>query len=439
MSELKGSQINYSQAMLHAPKYRYLRVPMSNIQSSSVTVGATTTTNVEFKLPYNTVMNLSKSKLSCAMSLAAETTNLSNVIADAYPFFGQVSLETTNGLRMVDLPYSTKYSKIVGKACTSFSDFMTRGRCDFLDPCKTLGTSNYIANVAGSVDYLEPNYYHQSAAATAQKIQMSYELGNFKETILALDKDTYFGNNEIVLKLTIDNVDKWAFDSVLAVGSSAGATLTTALTSLTSFYLYLAVETNPIIVDSVRQKFDTEGIKLVISYPITNQASAASASQNRVINYTPAHGHHLKSIWHSVWDNTEAFSTSVDCNNTNGAKIESFNTYLDNDKLQTDLVDCKNTTNNSADSWRLVQPICKNTPILNQDVFMKNWFHADVFTNVDALKDPKLNDNTVDGIEMKNGLMYQFVATAVSATYSHMTFAIFQRNLSISKDGIQFI
>ena len=112
---------------------------MSNILSNAVTVTASNSVQVQFKLPSNTVYNLSKSKLISALTIAAQGAGVaSNFAVDCFPFFGNVSFETGNGIQLLNLTDSSKYTKIMQKIATKYEDFTTRDVSDLNYPCNSL-------------------------------------------------------------------------------------------------------------------------------------------------------------------------------------------------------------------------------------------------------------------------------------------------------------
>lgn len=447
-----GSQIFYKSVDLYAPRYKYVKINMSNILGNTVSVNPTSTTQVQFKLPYNTVYNLSKSKLATLIPLGVQTTNtFSQVVNDCWPFGNQlVTFETGNGLQLLNLPESSKYTKIVRKTTLPLAEYLTRDVSNFPYPCNNAGTTTLNQTglgTVGSVAYLENQYYAQSASATVNYVPVLYELSNFSNTILSLDKDLYFGQNDMYFKYTVGNVNNFAYQSSTA-GAGAGtiATLAPVIGSLQNVYLYLAVEQNPIIIDQLIKQYQSSGLKIQIDYPfVTKTTTQTSTNQAIVIPFVPAQGKYLKRIYHTVWNSTEGLATALDCENSVAQpKITSYNTYLDSTKMQDDLVNCataNNATNIYEDDWRINQPFCKDSVILNYAVYQKNWFHCDDFCNPDMTKSLQIvnTQNIRDGLPMERGLQWQFLATTTSAGYIHDNFAIFVREILISPSGVMFV
>lgn len=450
-SMIVSPQFNNTPYQKFGPTYKFVRINMSNILSNQVPVTATSTANVHFKLPPGTAYNLSRSRFNCSIVVPQPALNTTiNMVADTN-FFAAASFETGNGLQLMNIPNDcAKYCKVLSKVNTKTNDYLSRDVTDLMYPSNsgTNPTSNTVLqNEAQDVAYLETLYLNQSAANTAKTFQVSYELSNLADTYCSLDKESYFGNNDMYLKLTIDAVDKWLYQC-LTTGPT-NATLAAPITGgvLTDVYLYLAVETNIDAIEKIRNKFNGEGLKILTSYPVLTRLTAAGTSQNIVVPFVPANGHHLKRIYHTVWNGTETVASSTYLDNSNsvctatinvkvqGSKIQSYNTYLDSTKLQDDLVDCT-----KIDPWRINKSICDDTCIINRAVYMKNFFHCD---NFETLKDGSElgvpEQNVIVGMPMDRAFNWQLLSTCVSATYIHLNIGVFQRTILINKDGVQFV
>lgn len=450
-SRVVSNQIYYKQSEEFAPRYKYVKINMSNIMSNVVPVTADGTTQVQFKLPYNTVYNLSKSKIATLIPVPAQGgTVVSNTVADAWPFGNQtVSFETGNGLQLLNLPESSKYTKILTKINTPFNQYMTSDLTDIphVVPSSLTDAQNPTGLGTAGSSFFESQYYRQSAAGVANAIPVFYELSNFVHTILSLDKDLYFSQNDMYLKYTIGGTKAYSFQSATGTITNTPATLSSPIVELQNVYLYLAVEQQPQIIESIVQAYQTSGLRILFDYPIvTKYQSAASSNQAVVIPFVPAQGKYLKRIYHTLWNTGEYTNTALDCeNNVANPKVLSYNTYLDSMKLQDDQITAAKAPDTTlklmyADDWRLNQPFCSDSVLSNYAIYQKNWFHCDDFTC------PKNNtvgdvssDNIKNGLAMERGLQYQFIATTTNSAYIHDNFAIFSREVLINKDGVQFV
>ena len=111
-SDVISPQIMYKKFQQHGPKYKYVRINMSNILSNKVALTDSASQEIHFKLPNNTVMNLSKSRCNCDFFVPAQGAGYcSNLLSDCWPFMGNVSVETGNGTQLLNLTNSSKYTK----------------------------------------------------------------------------------------------------------------------------------------------------------------------------------------------------------------------------------------------------------------------------------------------------------------------------------------
>lgn len=286
--EVVSNQIFYKQVNEFSPRYKYIKINMSNIMGNTVSVTPTGNTQVQFKMPYNTVFNLAKSKLVTLVPIQSQTTNTtSQIVADCWPFGNQtVSFETGNGLALCSLSEASKFTKIVRKTTLPLTEFLTRDYTNYPYPSNVTGTTTTNQTglgTVGSVAYLENQYYDQVTGA-ANNVPIMYELSNFSHTILSLDKDQYYGVNDMYFKYTIGGVNLWAYQtSTAAAGAGTIATLNPVIGSLQNVYLYLAVEQNPLIIDQIVSQYQSSGLKFLIDYPIVTKVTVPASSNQALV------------------------------------------------------------------------------------------------------------------------------------------------------------
>ena len=444
-----SNQFFYKEVEEVAPRYKYVKINMSNILGNSVAITATGSTQIQFKLPYNTVCNLAKSKLSCLFPVPGQGADTySQLVSDCFPFGnGLVTFETGNGLQMLNLPESAKYTKIQSKLNTKMSDFLGIDVTNNPHPCNGNANLTGLGTAASNTIY-EPQYYNTSGDSAGvgtgnaqNNVPIYYELGMFSNTILGLDKDLYFGQNDVYLKVTIQGTNLYAYKTTaLSPATGVVATLTAPMTTLQNVYLWLAVEVNPVCIDQIHRAYDSGALKVLIDYPIvTKTTTPASTNQAIVIPFLPAMGHTLKKVIHTVWNSTENLATALDCENSAAQpKVTTYNTYLDSTKLQDDQINCataNTATNIYADDWRINQVHCRDSVLSSYSIYQKQWFHMDSFESPDMLEKSWCNISTeyINGfVNESRGIQWQFIATTTNAAYIHNNFAIFQRTLSIS-------
>ncbi len=451
MSEQVASkQIYYKKFDEMAPRYKYVRVPLSNLNSTTVTVAATATSAIAFKLPYNQTYNLSKSRIRFDVPIAAQTA-FSNTAADSFSWCDSISLETGNGLQLVNATNCNRYCHIATKLLTKQAEFLTRDITDGTFPqLTTLNPMGTVAIATASpagvfvAQTNEPQYLIQSVTGTALTVQVNHALGDIKHTLFALDKDLYFGNNDMYIRANIDYVDHWCYHTTtLALGTPV--TLTTPMTSLTNCYLYLAIEQNPMLVDKLVTQFNTSELKVLTDYTVTNRVlTGAGTTQTLAVNLTPSMGKTLRRIYQMVFSGSATVGNPYfDCSNIAGSKITNYNTWLDSTKLVDNVIDCAAEalapSGTKLDSWIYNSPFCKDSVIASNYMYLKNWFHCDSFENAKPNNVEGIPvENTSDGVVMRNPILYQYNAVSPSLALNLINVAVFTRNVRISLKGVDF-
>ena len=414
------------------PIYKYVKTSMANAQSTTVTLTATGQTEVSFKIPHNSVFNLSRSRLAGTLNINAQSGTTKSVIhADTLPFQCSIYLQTANSLNLSESTQAAKYMRIANKLHTKVTDFLTNDDVGFCYPSNS--TSNATANgTAQTVAYLESQYLEQSADDTAMARTFEVDVGVCTpDTLCALDTDITIGQNDVYLKLVIDGFDKWTWNS-------GGGTLNnTPAVTISNCYLYMAVEQNDNLKSKVLSDFQSGGLKISTPFLLYNAQPLTGTSQNMIVTYLPNNGKVMRKIMHTVWNNTDTYENSMNCLNT-GSYITTYNTYLDDKKMQDDVV-----SNDDYSAWRLNRIHCKDTPIFNQGVYEKTWFHIENLESAIGAKEynetvPR--KNIVSGLPLEKALSYQFQSTSSGAgTYNHIVWAVVQRDLVIAPNDIVFV
>lgn len=443
-----ASQINYKAVEPSAnPKYRFLRVPLNNVTGGSVTIGPTTSQLLEWKLP-NSVYNLAQSYIGYQVALTYETGRSLWVHEDCLEIATNAYFGTAGGLDLCNLNYVNRYTKVWRKARTRFGEFISKDTSSQLYPCNSSAATNYIGVGTSGSAYIEPKYLQNSAIGAAGppivgslNASRLFKLDGISDTIFSVDKDLYFPTDMYVrLTAGVGNQFCWSSGSATDPTNGTPAAVANPIT-IQNCYLYLAVEQNDLIVQSVMNKVLTSGLKLTIPYTTAwrNSTSAAGAA-NIQIPLTQQYGRKLKRIIHTVWSPTESVNTSLDCSNTNGSKITSYTTYMDQRQLQDYQLSCAaaaaGALNSLEGDWRENKIFCQDSAILNRAVYQLNWFHCDQFYQPDAKGvDDSQND---DGLLMDAPKLFSFQGTAAAAV-THYDFATFVRQIMVDRNGVQFV
>ena len=447
MSTSFASQIDYKHVEPSAnPKYRFMRIPLNNITVSSFQVGPTTPQLMEFKLP-NTVYNLAQSYVSYQLALPAAGGTLVNwVNEDCFDLATNAYFGSAGGMDLCNLNFVNRYTKVVRKMKTSFTDFMSKDNTAQLYPCNTVAgngnptVANPIAATGGGsiTNYTEPRYILAGPSNGTSTHTRLFNLRGIRDTIFSVDKDLYIPT-DMYVRFTAGVGNQMVFTSAQNTDPVNGQAAITQNITIQNTFLYLAVETNQLIVDSVMAKVLSSGLKLTVPYTTAFRNSSTGTIANIQIPITQQYGRKLKRMIHTVWNATESSYTALDCTNVAGSKIALYNTFMDNKQLQDMQLSTAvpSTTAMNADDWRENQKYCKGSVIQNKAMYQNNWFHCDSWV------DPSTHyfdddSNEDDGLPMEAPRLWQMQAVTANGTWTHYDFATFVRHVIIDRSGPNF-
>ena len=172
--------------------------------------------------------------------------------------------------------------------------------------------------------------------------------------------------------------------------------------------LYLAVEKNQEIINSLREKIlSQEGFSVLIPYVHQYKNNLIGSSQTVSLRFNRGHGRRLVKIYHSVFNQNEIvttgaattannqfiFPTAYDNDNRNytltvvkataanninynRSKVQIFYTMLDNERLQEFNMSCAN-----YDDYMQMRDKLKGSVLQDADIYYYNWVWIEDFTN----------------------------------------------------------
>ena len=441
---IKGKTIDYSLHQEDSSVYKMMRVRLSNFPSSSVILD-NTSQELQITLPANGKYNLARSGLGYTMPIPADplAAKANWTHEDEFTLGSEISFGTPGDIKLADLKFAGNYTKIVRKMETSLAEMQTFDVENQLYPCNEEAALNFYGSTnarKGSTNYLETAYTSSTAAGTPTINNVYYPLNGFKNTIFSYDKTLYFGN-EMVIKIQTNPLNKqiWrATSHILPETASAADDVPSVVVS--NIFLYLAVEQNERINQSIVAKFNAGHFK--INFPYTSaysQSTTVAGINNISYSIIKASGKRLLQVLYTAFNSENTRNTAWDCNNSNGIKVLSYRTIFD-DKHQSDYeLSCLNpsATALNADDWYIAnQKHCKGSAILNRDIYKLNWFHLDRFYEPNE----KMDDDNLDiGKKLENHTMNYVVETVTQlAKLNHFIFATFRRTALLTKDGIEF-
>jgi len=173
---------------------------------------------------------------------------------------------------------------------------------------------------------------------------------------------------------------------------------------------------------------------LLVPYPsvFTNQRDA-STQQNVTLRLNKSHGSSLKSIKHVVFKQDTATVGRYDRSNTAEAKVVSYYTNLNNNRMTEFDILCANQLD-----YMIQRPRLLDSPALNSAVYKLNWFHEDEFSdNQDKLSDG-ITDNTniLSGISLNEEIRWDMYMTTASNAHRHFSIVHGQKLMNINARGL---
>ena len=467
-------QISYKDENMRCPRYRLARIPLNNLSSGSVSLSASSTTLLEWKIPANSVINLSRSYLAYQLAVPALPGNMAVVHENGCPardiYFG-----TSSGVGIVDLKNADCFVEATRPLKTSLSDFLSQDQLSGHFPSRQAASSNVLpfsrdgltagTQIASSVDQLEQQYLSVSNVADrAVTVSKLWPLSNVKDTILACDKNLVFGQ-DMYLRLFFNAQNRLYYYTSTPNQPQTNVTAPTIATTLSNVFLYLSIEENRDISNSLIEALRNGQIKMKVPYPFSYRFSVpgTSTSASFSLTLTKNYGSTLKRIQVVPYNGGEQTGNhAYNHSNVNGTKLSQFQLSIDGRPLTDAVVTCFNPNSTIAptgvtqpigvwaEDYREMTPYLHNSCILSYPEFQTNWQYAESWGEQFAdAKDPLIDDyRNVDGLDLKNSgdRVLSFTANCPAITEATSDcktnglilycFALFQRDLLIAPDGI---
>jgi hypothetical protein len=228
----------------------------------------------------------------------------------------------------------------------------------------------------------------------AVSVNRKVPLSAFDSTLLSLNKDLYFPC-DLYLNLTLAPLYQiFTYTSTPQTpGVIANQTAPAAAITCGSFNLYLAVEVNESITNSIIADINRGPLKIPIPYTYNSLQITPSAVSQSSCSFIVSknNGRQLNKVITSVWNINQNSLLNYDNSNVQGRLISSYSTYMDATNLQQGQQNVfnPNASYNAsvwsaipytyADDWTVNYDFIKGTCIGNYAHFQQNWAHTDSF------------------------------------------------------------
>ena len=469
--------IDYSKK--HAVRDLYRFNQLLPTQTAAITLGQNSP-DVYFELPA-VPMNHAKSYLEFdfAVPQVAADAGQGRTVDMAtlgVPQLARLSLYTRGGVQLAEIQDCSRYLATVLPYTTSRDELMDAEPARFkagVAPSEPLlpiapigvftalgGTSNTIDATAAYADTTKPcqlvptiNGPPEPASATYQDISQfarltvganavlpalfahyQIPLSVFKHTILAMDKDIYWGQI-IILRLTFATVEKIGQCSLLTANTAFAGIVAPVISNL---YLQIARCADPIVAAQLVSKVNSSGHRLVVPYvqQYLLQNNTAASAINLKLNV--GYGQRLLRIYNVIYSNAvNTTGMQYLCHNNIGNElVSSYYTTLNNSRLQDQDIVCarymdyeqmnhmlKGCAVQGARSFRAVHCHIDNWTAGKS----KDWAQAD-------------SDEVVDGLSLEMEQSYSWYPTVADATpRAYYSYMIVQKELNISSSMITIV
>ena len=306
-----------------------------------------------------------------------------------------------------------------------------------LAPSRTLTAGNTKVNgTAPQFAFNEQRYAIRGADANAgafTAVSTSYAiplstLG--KHTLLSVDKDLYFG--EILnLTLVFAPYSSWVFEGDLAVPTTNTVAMATPPV-VSNFQLLLSLESNPVIVNALREKVgSSEGFSMMVPYPLLQKTQTGAAGMiNSVMRINRGQGSNVLRTYTSFFTGNGVVLTALDNSNVAGAVLTSY--YTTTDGYRDSDFDFR-----YADStdWLANRDLFEGSVVQARRMWDNSYVHI---TDWSGQPPCKCDDTVISGLSMDHQTERQLAFTAtVAGAGTLYVYAIMQKTLVLS--GVQIV
>jgi hypothetical protein len=333
-------QNQYKDFDLRVPRYRYARIPLNNLSSSTVTINPTSTQLLEWKIPASSVINLSKSFVTFSFTVPALANNYAYSYEDGCSF-RTAYMGNGSGLGVCDLQFADVSAHTLKPIMTPIQEFLSQDQLSEFYPSNQLNSTNLLpfsrdgltagTQNASTTNYLEQQHLNISPTVnTALNVYRIFPLKTWRNTLFEMDKDLVFGT-DMYLRLYTNYGQRLCSYTTTPNNPNANNTQIAGNITANNMYLQLAIEENLDIRNSLLGALARGSIKLSIPYLYNYRFTVAgnSASANVSLTLTKNYGRAIKSIIFVPYNAQEFTNYAFDSSNVNGTKIAQIQTTMD--------------------------------------------------------------------------------------------------------------
>jgi hypothetical protein len=458
MSSAATQQRNYKKIALDHPSYKWVKKnPLSN--TTSLTPSTSGGSTIQFEIPARTVWNPARTKLSMKITYKGSgSTNTNWVPMNAIPF-SDLDVSTPGGLNFAKFgdfnelyrvltPYVTSETELNDKEL--FSDlvgtngsFFRRSNAAVNDVTSGATFARRYDGSVASQAYREFKYLEVGTANADSPIHnIKKSLGELcRHTVLELDKNLIFDEPvQITLTVAPSSTITWFTIANNSIPQTSPQ-LNTAGIQIDNIQLFICVETDSDFIRDITEEFNKGTLRVPFEFlkieKVNTGAVVTNANQDSKISRIL--GSYLKRVYSWVASNNHpgiVYNDYYNIDNTAQAKIKTFYTALNAQKLQDFSLTCAN-----GEDFMSLQAAgrLKDTCIYDSNMYNYNWIWVDMWERGSLANRDSLYQQQIQGLPIEGELIhstYYDTLGGVSGVQVYMYKAIVVlRELHLSAGG----
>lgn len=300
-------------------------------------------------------------------------------------------------------------------------------------------------------------------------ITMRYRinLGDYKNTLFALNKDLFF-NRRMRMIVNFEGLYRWGFtyqpnpNYFAPTNSFVGAADFTSLVfgglsagninPVQNLTLRLALQSNETVASMVRNVVATDGLRMLFPFTLCTNftASTTGAQQQFQVPINASLGQRLLRVYSVAlngWNTGAAFCSNDNSQPATAAPTATNNLYTQiQTKLNARFMQDSPLVVSTQEDFRFLKEMLRGSALTCSDGFYQKSFFVDNFTSGDRSHMWDDDNTSIGGLELKRAdgqsvdYVYSLIVTsgAIAGTMFYI-FPVVQRELVITKDNVLMI
>ena len=424
--------------------YRWLeRIPEAGSSYSQTTAGGQV---IQVALNTTDAWSPSGEWLEMTCTPAASGSGEYNwIYSHIAPFHSIDCFDSATGARWFRLDGSFNfYMDMVTQFASPFSEYLQRSKgtpggvdafTEFPCPSRLIGSAGTVGarpnNTLTSYPYLERLYMSIGGSNTATPIlKYRWMLKNIPHSIWSTKLDIPMPN-QTYIRFTFAPSSQFAWFGDSATDATANATEYAGSIAWSGVKYYQCVNTNEAVGNALRAQM-MSGSGMEVFAPVveaTYKNVSTSTSVTNTVRANAALGKRLQRIYTSVYSGVNTINDVYNKSNLADAKISSFYSQLNSQRLQNNNLVCAN-----QDEYSLYRQQVSDSgnAILDINSYKFNFVWCDIFDGT-PINDMNVYDG---GLPLSSEQTYDINFVTVSASYNVYSFAVYLQRFVITKTGL---